>query len=449
MSASYESVVRPVAPGGLVASVEAGAPAERAGFRVGDIVLVVDGQPVRDVIDWQWLTTEESFTVEVESPTGRRLLRVVRDWDEPVGLAFAHPLFDGVRECDNACLFCFVSQLPAGLRPALYVRDDDVRLSFLAGTFVTLTNLSDADVARVVEQRLSPLHVSLHAVDPDVRSRLVCPTVEDAALERFDELDRAGIELHVQIVLVPGVNDGEVLERTLSWLAERASVESVGVVPLGYTAHQTRFAASFGDPAAAGAVLDALEPWRARMGTEHGVRWVHAADELYLAAGRPVPAADEYDGFPQYENGIGLVRAFTDEWREAIERSAVDLCRAPLEVTLVTGELFAPVLRDLAPLAARHGLTLDVLGVANGFFGGNVSVAGLLTAADIVAAVRTNDATGPYLVPDIVFNDDALTLDGMSDRELVAATGKDTRVVSCDAAGLLTALLALSDERSD
>jgi putative radical SAM enzyme (TIGR03279 family) len=449
VSGSYESAVQASAPGGIVASVVAGGPASRAGLRPGDVVLAVDGLPVRDVIDWQWLTTEETFAVEVEGGSGRRLLGVVRDWDEPVGIAFAHPLFDGVRECDNACLFCFVSQLPKGLRPALYVRDDDIRLSFLAGTFVTLTNLTDADVERIVEQRLSPLHVSLHAVDPDVRRRLVCPTVEDIALERFDELDRASIELHVQIVLVPGVNDGEVLERTLSWLAGRSSVDSVGVVPLGYTAHQSRFAVSFGDAAAAGSVLDALEPWRARMGTERGARWVHAADELYLAADRPLPPEDDYDGFPQYENGIGLVRAFIDEWDEAIESCAVDLCRAPLEVTLITGELFAPVMRALAPQAARHGLTCRVLAVPNAFFGGNVSVSGLLTGADIAGAVRAHDAAGPYLVPDIVLNDDGLTLDGMTIADLVAATGTDTRVVSCDAAGLLTALLALSDERSD
>ncbi|MDO8916298.1 MAG: DUF512 domain-containing protein [Coriobacteriia bacterium] len=449
MSGLYESVVRPSAPGGVVASVTAGGSAERAGIRPGDVVLAVDGHPLRDVIDWQWLTSEESFTVEVECSEGRRLMGVVRDWDEPVGLAFAHPLFDGVRECDNACVFCFVSQLPPGLRPALYVRDDDVRLSFLAGTFVTLTNLSDDDIARVVGQRLSPLHVSLHAVDPAVRRRLVCPTVEDLALERFDELALAGIEIHVQIVLVPGINDGAVLDETLSWLAERPSVESVGVVPLGYTSHQKRFTSSFGDPQAAGTVLDALEPWRERMGAEHEIHWVHAADELYLAAGRPVPPERDYDDFPQYENGIGLVRAFTDEWSEAITSTAVDMCRAPLDVTLVTGELFAPVLRALAPLASRHGLSCRVLAVANSFFGGNVSVAGLLTGVDVAAAIRADDAPGSYLVPDVILNDDGLTLDGMSVADLVAATGTDTRVVSCDAAGLLTALLALSDERSD
>lgn len=449
MSGSYESAVRPLEPGGLVASVEAGGAAQRAGIRAGDVALAVDGRPLRDVIDWQWLTSEESFTVEVERRTGRRLLGVVRDWDEPVGLTFAQLLFDGVRECDNACLFCFVSQLPDGLRPALYVRDDDLRLSFLAGTFVTLTSTTDDDVARVIEQRLSPLHVSLHAVDPEVRRRLVCPTAGDLALERVDQLDRAGIELHVQVVLVPGLNDGAVLEETLAWLAERTSVVSVGVVPLGYTAHQKRFAASYGDPRAASAVLDALALWRTRMRAVRGVSWVHAADELHLAAGRPVPPAGDYDGFPQYENGIGLVRAFTDEWREAVEAAAVDMCRTPLEVTLVTGELFAPVLREMVPMATRHGITCRVLAVPNGFFGGNVGVTGLLTGADIVAVVRADDAPGPYLVPDIVLNDDGLTLDGMSTGELVATTGKDTRVVSCDAAGLLAALLALSDERSD
>jgi len=448
VSGSYESAVRADGPGGLVSYVEPGGPAYRSGVRAGDRVAAVDGQPVNDVIDWQWATSEGTFDLTIADAAGQRTVRVESEWGEAVGLRFANPLFDGVRECDNACQFCFVSQLPPGLRPSLYVRDDDYRLSFLAGTFVTLTNVTDEDIARIREQRLSPLHVSLHAVDPDVRRRLVCPTVEDVALDRFDELADAGIELHVQIVLVPGVNDGAVLGQTLTWLAERDSCASVGVVPLGYTGHQTRFTASFGDPAAAAAVLDELDPWRAAMLERRGTRWVHAADELYLAAGRPLPSAEAYDGFPQYENGIGLVRSFVDEWRAAVADTPLEECRPPLDVTLVTGALFAPVLREEAALAARHAVTCRVLAVPNRFFGGNVSVAGLLTGKDISEAIASDAAAGPYLVPDVILNDDGLTLDGMSVDELRARAGRDARVVSCDAAGLLAALLALSDEHA-
>ncbi len=444
---SYEAAVGRASGGGVVSAVEPGSPAARAGVRAGDVVLTVDGSPVRDVIDWQWLTAEPRFELGLADVLGERGVIVERAWDEAVGVTFSATLFDGVRECDNACSFCFVAQLPAGLRPSLYVRDDDFRLSFLAGTFVTLTNLTDDDVARIVGQRLSPLHVSLHAVDAEVRRRLVCPTVDDRALERIDELVAARIALHVQIVLVPGVNDGEVLDRTLAWLADRGTVLSVGVVPLGFTKHQSRFARSFGDPADAAAVLDQLHAWRARMAVDRGVRWVHAADELYLAAGRELPRDEDYDDYPQYENGIGLVRAFVDEWDEAVAEIAPRdpaVGGALSACTLVTGTLFAPALRTLVARSGDALSACSVLPVPNAFFGGNVSVTGLLTGADITDAVRRDAGGGPYLVPGIVLNDDGLTLDGVAGGDLAALTGKDVRVVPYDAAGLVHALADIS-----
>ncbi len=247
--------------------------------------------------------------------------------------------------------------------------------------------------------------------------------MEDRALERLEQILGAGIEVHVQLVLVPGVNDGEVLQRTLEWLAPRAGVASVGVVPLGYTGHQKRFAASYSEPGAAAAVLDAIEPWRAAMTAERGIRWVHAADEFYLAAGRHMPPEDEYDGFPQYENGIGMTRSFTDEWMDAVSGTPVEPDRPQTSATLITGTLFAPVLTRLAPMAERHGVSVRVLGVENRFFGGNVSVTGLLTGADIAAAVAEDDGRGPYMVPDVVFNEDGLTLDGLAIERAARARG--------------------------
>lgn len=442
MAGGYSDAHAPAGRGGVVREVAPGSAAAAAGIVAGDVIVAVDGRILRDVIDWMWLTADTPVTLTVERDRATREIELHRAPDEGLGVGFTDVVFDGVRTCENACLFCFVSQLPKGLRPSLYVRDDDYRLSFLAGNFVTLTNLTDADVARIAEQRLSPLHVSVHAVDPDVRSTLICATSQDDALQRIDELLAEGIAIHVQIVLVPGVNDGDVLDRTLAYLAERPGIASVGVVPLGYTAVQSRFSRSFEDPRASAAVLDALEVWREGMAHDREARWVHAADEFYLAAGRELPSWDDYDGFPQFENGIGMTRAFIDEFVEATAeadgRPAAGGVAHP--VTLVTGELFAPVLGRLAPRLGGLGVEPRVLVVPNRFLGGNVSVGGLLTGRDLADAIRRDLGGGVYLVPDIVVNSDGLLLDDVLAAELPALSGKDVHIVPSDAAGLVAAV---------
>jgi putative radical SAM enzyme (TIGR03279 family) len=430
----------------VVSAVDPSSPAARAGLAAGDLVVTAEGEPLRDIIDWQWLSDGQDVTLDVRrhGTTSDRVV-VTREPGEAWGIAFTQTVFDEVRTCRNRCAFCFMAQLPRGLRRALYLRDDDYRLSFLQGNFVTLTNLSDADVARIVEQHLSPLYVSFHAADPAVREELICAR-EDRALERLDGLLEAGIDVHVQIVLVPGVNDDEVLERSLRWLAEREGVVSVGIVPLGYTAHQNRFPGSYGDPAAAAEVIAQVEPWRQAFRQRDGVSRVHLADEFYLNAGTTLPPAEEYDGFPQYENGIGLVRDWLDESAGIVRDLAAAVARAAsaAPVALVTGTLFAPVLETtLAAARIEADVAADrvfVLPVTAGFFGGNVSVTGLLTGADLVPAIAALAAGTVALVPDIVVNADGLLLDDVVAADLPALTGRDVRLVSCDAGGLLGGL---------
>lgn len=446
---TYPTRTAPAGPGGKVARVATDGPADRAGLRVGDIVTHAEGEPLTDIIGWMWAADGASVALRVRTSAGMEYETILdRAFGEDWGVEFDGVVFDGVRECDNACTFCFVSQLPPGLRPTLHVRDDDYRLSFLAGNFVTLTNLDDADVERILTQRLSPLHVSLQAVDADVRTSLMCPTVEDRALEHIDTLLAGGIQLHVQIVLVPGVNDGEVLERSLEWLAQRSGIVSVGVVPVGITRYQRRITETYATPDSAASVLARLAPWSERMRLELGVGWVYAADEFYLAADETLPDWDAYDGFPQYENGIGMTRAFLDEAAAAIAEVELRALCGP-RVTLVTGELFAPVLESLRERLRSTGCDVRVLPVANDLLGGNVSVAGLLAGADLSRAVaadvaRFPEAAGVYLLPDLVMNDDGLTLDDMDLAGIAHDAGADVRLVSCDAAGLVSALVALS-----
>jgi len=433
----------PAAPGGRVAQVDPDSPAARAGLVPGDTVLSADGHTLADVLDWQWHADGPEVALRVlgEDATEHDV-RLEREPGETWGLGFAEALFDGVRTCRNRCAFCFMTQLPRGLRPALYLRDDDFRLSFLQGNFVSLTNLTDEDVDRIAEQHLSPLYVSLHAVSPDVRHELVCAR-EDRTLERIDELLEAGIDLHIQIVLVPGLNDGEELQRSLRWLAEGEGVESVGIVPLGYTGHQERFGRSYETPADAAEVIASVEIWQHAMREAYGTTWVHLADEFYLTAGLPLPPAEHYDGFPQYENGIGIARSFLDEAAELAEDlrvAAIALCAAERRVVVVSGAIAAPVLAGVLD-AVGAPEALRVLGVANRFFGGNVGVAGLLTASDLVAAIAKDaDAGAVYLVPDTVLNADGLTLDDVDGSILAERAGADVRLVSSDAAGLLGGL---------
>jgi putative radical SAM enzyme (TIGR03279 family) len=321
------------------------------------------------------------------------------------------------------------------------LRDDDYRLSFLQGNFVTLTNVTEDDVERISEQHLSPLYVSLHAVDPDVRRDLVCAR-DDHALERLDELLASSIDVHVQIVLVPGVNDGEVLDQTLGWLAERDGVASVGVVPLGYTGHQSRFARSYNDPEAAAQVIAQVAQWQTAMRQRDGVTWVHLADEFYLNAAQPAPPAEHYDGFPQYENGIGLLRSIEDESAALgfeLGRALEAVTEAGGRVTVLTGTLAASTLTRLIGAHGPAG-AVRVLGVPNVFFGGNVSVAGLLTANDLVAAIGADGARGIYLLPDVALNADGLTLDDSTLEEVRRRSGGDVRLVSSDAAGLVAGI---------
>lgn len=425
----------------IVASVEPKSPAERAGLAPGDEIVTVDGSPLRDVIDWRWETDALATRLEIRHGSDLDTVLLDRNRDESWGVSFTDVVFDGVRTCENHCAFCFMSQLPRGLRRALYVRDDDYRLSFLQGNFVTLTNVTPHEVDRIVEKHLSPLHVSVHAVSPEVRARLVCAR-EDRALSVLDELLAEGIEVHAQVVLVPGVNDGAELERTLRWLASREGVSSVGVVPLGYTRHQSRYTTSYESVDSATALLDQLTPWREAFRERDGVSWVHAADEFYLVAGREAPPAEEYDAYPQYENGIGMLRTFVDDLADLAKTYAQEAKLPPSgEAPLVvTGTLFAPTLQRLLNEMGM-GESARIIAVENRFFGGNVSVAGLLTATDIIDALDFVSSGERCLLPEVLFNSDGLTLDDRTVEQISGATGCRIEVVGADARGLLSAML--------
>lgn len=392
-----------------IACVDEGSPASVAGLVPGDVLTHVEGVPLRDIIEWRWQA--DGFDVEVTLADGSDVLmerEIGQDW----GITFDDSIFDGVITCVNACSFCFMHMLPKGMRPTLYLRDDDYRLSFLQGNFVTLTNVDDADLERIIECNLSPLHVSLHAVSADVREELMGRNAA-RGMAVLEELLARGIEVHVQVVVVPGVNDGAELVRTLGWIEAHPGVLSAGFVPLGYTKFQKRFSSSFSDdPDAAAEVIEIIREFQEDSGVERRNPRLQIADEFYLDAGYDFPPAAMYAGYPQFEDGIGMMRSFIDEWgesRDAMEKAARILATEPVAV-IVCGTAFARVLEKLvaaSPLAGK----LEVLPVENAFFGGNVDVTCLLTGTDLIPAIEARKPAGRLLLARELFNHEGKLLD--------------------------------------
>jgi putative radical SAM enzyme (TIGR03279 family) len=374
-------------PGGVIAAVEPGSLADEAGLQPGDELLAINGHALRDVIDVRFYGAEEELVLIVEREGVPKRSEVHRDYGQPMGLAFVNPTFDvDIRRCANRCDFCFVKQNARGLRRSLYVKDDDYRYSFLQGNFVTLTNLMEEDWARLGEQRLSPLYVSVHATEPDVRRRFLGLKSGPDILEQLERLAELGIEVHTQVVVVPGLNDGQHLERTLDDLTALYEwpVASVGVVPIGLTKYHRGQCRTL-TTAESRAVLDQLEPRMAANRRDLERTVIYPSDEWYLVAGREVPSAETYDGFPQLENGVGMVRQLVDEW-EALKAGPLPLGR---NVTLVCGTLIAPVLaRVVAEWNELAGSRVVLVPVVNRFFGAVTTVSGLLTGQDVVAALQ-------------------------------------------------------------
>jgi putative radical SAM enzyme (TIGR03279 family) len=406
----------PIQPA-VIASVRPASQAARLGLAPGDRVLRVSGKTPRDYIAYRYLIAEESVSLTWEDAQGRqRRARIEKSLDEDLGITFTSDVFDGVRLCRNRCAFCFVHQLPRGMRAALYVKDDDYRLSFLHGNFVTLTNLTLADRRRIAEYHLSPLYVSVQATEPEVRVRLFGGPTPDPRVE-MQRLISKGIEFHTQIVVCPGSNDGEHLARSVEDLAAlHPGVRSIGVVPVGLTSHRGKLAKIPAVTAEmAREIVAQVESWQREYRKRLGTRLVFASDEMYLRAGLPLPSRREYEDFPQLGNGIGGVRLFLDDLAKL---KPVSLKR-PTRVTLVTGEMAAPFVRALAEkLEMGQNVTAQVCVVRNRFFGASVTTAGLLTGRDIVAALRECGVGEVVVIPGTAVREGEGFLDGVRVEEL-------------------------------
>jgi putative radical SAM enzyme (TIGR03279 family) len=441
--ACHTPVALPSAAGVVVAAVRRDTPAARAGLRVGDRLLAINGARLRDAIDFHFWAGEERLELSLSRGEERRTA-VLRRRGAELGLELEAPRPSEISTCANKCVFCFIHQLPKGMRKSLYVKDDDFRLSFLHGNYITLTDLEETELRRIEEQRLSPLYVSVHATDPDLRHRLLGqPRVKRSLMPVMERLARAGIVMHAQIVLCPEWNDGVELDRSVHDLAAlHPGVVTTAVVPVGLTRHRERLPALRRVTAEeARGLIASIETWQREFLASRGTRFVFAADELYIEAGLPLPRGRAYEGFPIAEDGVGLVRRFLDGFARALLRLPAQLA-TPRTVTVVTGEMFAPTLGALLERVRVEGLTLALAPIANDWFGRGIGVAGLLTGQDIQAQLAGRALGDEVLVPAVTVRDtDGVFLDDLTPADIADSLGVPLRMVEPTPGALLSAAL--------
>ena len=442
-----------------VVAVAPASPAKAAGIAIGDELAALNGVVPRDIIEYQLLVDEPELDIEIRRGGISIEMTIEKGAGEPLGIEVSSALFDRIRTCDNHCSFCFIYQLPKGMRKSLYVKDDDYRLSFLYGNFTTLTRFTELDLERVVTERLSPLYVSIHATDPDVRAKLLRNRRGAMSLRWLSALLDAGIEVHGQLVICPGVNDGAVLSDTLAGILERfPTLTTAAAVPLGTSRFSTETEMRPHTTDEANAVVDLVEAWQERFLSVLGRRLIYAADEYYLLTTRPFPAHEHYEGFAQEENGIGMAALFAEEFSgrgssighqrggffQSIDGAPALGYRAPRTlgvdsppprdggISILTGTYGAAV---LGPLLEADYPEVEILPVDNEYFGGNIGVTGLMTGTDLSALLSTRSTTRRYLLPDVCLSEGRF-LDGLTPADLP----RPVEIVATNGTALRTAL---------
>lgn len=433
MKKKNEHIVEKVLPGSIAEEME---------ITPGDALLEINGHKIEDIFDYQYYTQDEYIEILVRKPSGEEwLLEIDKGYDEDLGITFENGLMDDYRSCHNKCIFCFIDQMPKGMRDTLYFKDDDSRLSFLQGNYVTLTNMSDEDVDRIIRYNLSPINVSFQTTNPELRCKMLNNRFAGQALEKAWKLAQAGIIMNGQIVLCKGVNDGAELDRSIRDLsAYLPNLESVSVVPVGLSKYRDGlYPLEPFTKEDAKDVLRIIHGWQDKIYPEYGTHFVHASDEWYILAEEELPQEEQYDGYLQLENGVGMLRLLLDEFAEAMEEDRINGRQARAKhITLATGRLAYRFIKQMAKQMERRyeGLQIDVIAIRNDFFGEMITVSGLLTGQDIIAQLKDRDLGEKLLLPqnvlksgEPVFLDD-YTLDDIEKAlqvriDIVKSSGRD------------------------
>ncbi|MCQ2523290.1 MAG: DUF512 domain-containing protein [Lachnospiraceae bacterium] len=434
----------------IVSSVLAGSAADSAGIKPGDLLISINDEPVVDIFDYRFNSLSAEVDLVLERDGKQFSLHVSKEESEDMGLDFENGLMDNYRSCHNKCIFCFIDQMPPGMRETLYFKDDDSRLSFLQGNYVTLTNMSDKDVDRIIKYKMEPINISFQTTNPELRCKMLNNRFAGNALKIADRFYEAGIVMNGQIVLCKGVNDKDELKRSIEDLSKYLPVlESVSVVPVGLSKYREGlFELEPFTKEDAIEVIDTIESYQKKFYEEYGLHFIHASDEWYITAGREVPEEERYDGYLQLENGVGMTRLMENEFDEAFDA----LNKSPIakffmkkyEATIVTGRLFFPYLKKFADKVMNEfpKIELDVVPIRNDFFGELITVSGLLTAQDIIKQLKERGYKKNVLLPrNVLKADEPIFLDDMTLDEFTKELNANISTTQNGGEGLLSSML--------
>jgi putative radical SAM enzyme (TIGR03279 family) len=429
----------------IIKEIEIGSIAEELELSPGDELISINGTVIKDVLDYHYLIKDEDLTVLIRKPDGEEWeLDIEKEYDEDLGIVFEEGLMDEYRSCRNKCIFCFIDQMPPGMRDTLYFKDDDARLSFLQGNYITLTNMSDEEIDRILFYKLSPINISVHTTNEELRCRMLHNRFAGTALDKMKRLKEGGITMNGQIVLCKGWNDGEELEKTIHDLAAfLPEMQSVSIVPVGLTKFREGLAKLEGfHKEEALVVLDTIHRWQNIFLTHYGTRFIYASDEWYITAGLPIPDADSYEGYPQIENGVGLIRSLQEEFTEYFdELSGDDRIR---ELSIATGVLAAPYIKQLTQkLTTKYPkVKVEVYTIINNYFGNEITVAGLITGGDITAQLKEQKLGEALLIPDVMLrNGETVLLDDVTVEEMEKALQTKIRIVQSDGKSFIDSII--------
>lgn len=425
----------------FIASVEPGSIADQLEIEVGDELLKINGKEIKDVFDYHFMVNDEYLLLLVRKKNGEEWeLEIEKDYEQDLGIDFGDGLMDQYRSCRNKCVFCFIDQMPPGMRETLYFKDDDARLSFLQGNYITLTNMSEEDLDRIIFYRLSPINVSVHTTNRELRKKMLINRFAGDAIDKLEKLYENQIYMNSQIVLCKGYNDGVELDRTIGDLAKmQPYMQSLSVVPVGLTKYREGLAKlSKFSKEDANHVIDQVEAWQEKLLAEHGTRFVHLSDEWYLTAERPIPTEEYYEGYGQIENGVGMIRSLVDEVEEALSAATGD--ERKKKISLATGVLAAPIIRDMVKLINEKYPNIDatVYTIENEFFGKDITVAGLLTGQDIIKQLKEKELGDYLILPNVLLRQgEDVLLDDLRIPDLEKALQIKIRIVQSDGQSLV------------